>query len=297
MNPITLRAGTFCLLFAVAPSVTALNYTAVVLHPTGYDASEGVGASTQGQVGFATSAATNNKQHAIYWNGSAASAIDLNPAGFAISTANGASGNRQVGTGYATNAPFQYRALMWQGTAASAVDLNPTGFDGTQAFGVAGARQVGYGYGTATFNRSHAIVWRGTAESVVDLHPFVSAVNPNFIHSEATGIADDGTIVGYAIGSNFIHYAVEWKPNPDFNQNGTVDLADYVLWRKGLNTNYDESDYNLWRTHFGQTSPASSAGLDSQTAAVPEPASFALFTCGFFMTLLASGRRVPLLTR
>jgi fibronectin-binding autotransporter adhesin len=59
----------------------------------------------------------------------------------------------------------------------------------------------------------------------------------------------------------------------DYNGNGVVDAADYVVWRKGLGTTYTQSDYDAWRAHFGQT--ASGAGATTNTA-VPEPATFAL---------------------
>ena len=36
----------------------------------------------------------------------------------------------------------------------------------------------------------------------------------------------------------------------DFNHDGTVDAADYVVWRK---TDGTPAGYNTWRTHFGQT--------------------------------------------
>ena len=56
----------------------------------------------------------------------------------------------------------------------------------------------------------------------------------------------------------------------DFNANGVVDAADYVIWRKGLGTIYTQDDYNLWRTNFGRPG-GSGAGVDANTA-VPEPA-------------------------
>jgi hypothetical protein len=55
----------------------------------------------------------------------------------------------------------------------------------------------------------------------------------------------------------------------DFNHNGVVDAADYVVWRKGLGTTYTQSDYDVWRTYFGQTA-GSGAGAVAN-AAVPEP--------------------------
>jgi hypothetical protein len=64
----------------------------------------------------------------------------------------------------------------------------------------------------------------------------------------------------------------------DYNQNGTVDAADYVVWRTGLGTTYTQTDYDVWRANFGQ-SAGSGAALPSAeplSAAVPEPASFVL---------------------
>ncbi len=34
----------------------------------------------------------------------------------------------------------------------------------------------------------------------------------------------------------------------DFNGDGRVDAADYVLWRRGFGTTYNQNDYNNWRT-------------------------------------------------
>jgi microcystin-dependent protein len=56
----------------------------------------------------------------------------------------------------------------------------------------------------------------------------------------------------------------------DFNLDGLVDAADYVMWRKG-GPNFVPADYNLWRTNFGRT--LSGAGSDTPT---PEPTSWLL---------------------
>jgi T5SS/PEP-CTERM-associated repeat protein len=61
----------------------------------------------------------------------------------------------------------------------------------------------------------------------------------------------------------------------DFNENGVVDGADYVVWRKGLGTTYVASDYNVWRTHLGGTA---SGGAAAAASALPEPAT-ALLVC------------------
>jgi hypothetical protein len=50
----------------------------------------------------------------------------------------------------------------------------------------------------------------------------------------------------------------------DYNDNGTVDAADYVVWR---NSDGTQPGYNTWRTNFGRTA-ASGAGVI--LSAVPE---------------------------
>jgi hypothetical protein len=74
----------------------------------------------------------------------------------------------------------------------------------------------------------------------------------------------------------------------DYNANGVVDAADYVLWRdnNGLTSGattaqgdgtgdgmVNSDDFDFWQARFGNTS-GSGSGLDS--AAVPEPTSLAL---------------------
>jgi hypothetical protein len=76
----------------------------------------------------------------------------------------------------------------------------------------------------------------------------------------------------------------------DYNGNGRVDMADYVLWRNGgplqneVSTPnvVDASDYAAWRARFGNTSAAGSSLVDG--TAVPEP-SAALVS----VALLAAG--------
>ena len=60
----------------------------------------------------------------------------------------------------------------------------------------------------------------------------------------------------------------------DFNGDGSVDAADYVVWRKGLGTTYTQADYDVWRAHFGQTAGSGSGA--SAIAAVPEPTTLVL---------------------
>jgi hypothetical protein len=70
----------------------------------------------------------------------------------------------------------------------------------------------------------------------------------------------------------------------DYNSNGSVDAADYVLWRRNLNRNVfmpnrgasgqiTLADYNVWRTNFGRIAPGSGSTALDAGGAVPEPAS------------------------
>ena len=57
----------------------------------------------------------------------------------------------------------------------------------------------------------------------------------------------------------------------DYNQDGAVDAADYIVWRKNDGTS---EGYNTWRANFGQ--PSGSGSGASANAAVPEPATLVL---------------------
>jgi hypothetical protein len=69
-------------------------------------------------------------------------------------------------------------------------------------------------------------------------------------------------------------------PGPgDFNSDGIVDAADYVVWRKGAGSQFNATHHIEWSTHFGATSGAGSTALGA--AAVPEPAGAVLILLGF----------------
>jgi hypothetical protein len=86
----------------------------------------------------------------------------------------------------------------------------------------------------------------------------------------------------------------------DFNEDGNVNAADFVVWRKndvansplpndnGLASQAER--YELWRTNFG--SPSAGSGSLAGTAAVPEPAAWllAVFAAAFFGSMRPRGR-------
>ncbi|MEX2308151.1 MAG: hypothetical protein WD738_11190 [Pirellulales bacterium] len=89
----------------------------------------------------------------------------------------------------------------------------------------------------------------------------------------------------------------------DYNGNGVVDTADFVIWRKTLNQpanpfgsgadgdmdgTIDPGDYDFWAARFGNTVPGSGGG--AVNAAVPEPATGVLL---FLALLLIAGFAPP----
>jgi hypothetical protein len=73
----------------------------------------------------------------------------------------------------------------------------------------------------------------------------------------------------------------------DYNDNGTVDAADYILWRKGgpLANEVDNpgtvngQDYTEWRARFGNPNPGGGVGSNAN-ASIPEPTSVMLLLMG-----------------
>jgi hypothetical protein len=87
----------------------------------------------------------------------------------------------------------------------------------------------------------------------------------------------------------------------DFNGDGVVDAADYVVWRDTLgetgtglaadgngNNQIDAGDFDVWRANFGQTA-GSGAGATAN-AAVPEPSTLLLLTFAAAGWCLCRGR-------
>jgi hypothetical protein len=85
----------------------------------------------------------------------------------------------------------------------------------------------------------------------------------------------------------------------DYNDDGTVDAVDYVVWRKNEGTTNilpnDEiggmigpAHYTQWRAHFGQT--AGSGPGAGTYATVPEPATLIILLAG---TLAKFSRKAP----
>ena len=146
-------------------------------------------------------------------------------------------------------------------------------------------------------------VLHGTLD--VDLEGgFVPTLGNTFpILSATAGLS--GTFAGYqlpsigavnslavAYGANIVTIQVIAGLWGDYNGNGVVDAADYVVWRNTLgagvaafsgadgsgNGLVDQADYDLWRSRFGTVlGPGAGSGAGaSANAAVPEPSTMLL---------------------
>ncbi len=104
----------------------------------------------------------------------------------------------------------------------------------------------------------------------------ISPVNPH--QGGLTWTQDDGSVVFELVG--------------DYNRNGLVDMADYVLWRNSTGSSVaaysgadgngdgvvDANDYAVWRSHFGNSAPGAGSGAlaIASTASLVSPASQSL---------------------
>lgn len=80
----------------------------------------------------------------------------------------------------------------------------------------------------------------------------------------------------------------------DYNQNGVVDVADYVVWRKDpANFGGDPAGYNTWRANFGMTAGNGSGAVSN--ISVPEPMAAHLLLLG--LLAVGSCRYLPCATK
>lgn len=111
-------------------------------------------------------------------------------------------------------------------------------------------------------------------------------------------VIDEQDVLAFALTDIYSNNDVQLRVDDvfligDYNDNGTVDAADYALWRDNagappgtLPNDVDggligKAQYDTWKTHFGNTFPKSSA------FSVPEPASLCLL---ILVALLTASR-------
>ena len=97
----------------------------------------------------------------------------------------------------------------------------------------------------------------------------------------ASGVSDTGSVQLFSFNQSFFQTGPDLLPG-DYNNSGTVDAADYTLWRDNLGgvagTLLNDVDggaigqpqYDTWKNNFGRMAGPDSGSLS--ITAVPEPA-------------------------
>ena len=131
---------------------------------------------------------------------------------------------------------------------------------------------------------------------------------PNGKEVESNQFVPYGTNMTDTLGAS--NYPLNQLSLPwDYNQDGTVNAADYTVWRDTLGTvdptgksilansdqdgSVDQTDYDAWKWHFGESLPGSGSG--ALGSSVPEPATLLLVAVGGAIALMLrskSARRV-----
>ncbi len=163
-------------------------------------------------------------------------------------------------------------------------DAGNTTFFGTDIAGDADAFPNFFGTSAAT---PHVA---GLAALMLDAAPTLTPTQVGQILGFTTVDMDDPVLAGFQTGFDFATgnglvngvsaMNATRVSQGDYNSNGAVDAADYVMWRKNQgnsvahyaspdgsgNAVVDSADYNVWRSHFGQAFPVPGAGSGSSVS-------------------------------
>lgn len=91
----------------------------------------------------------------------------------------------------------------------------------------------------------------------------------------------------------------------DYNRDGAVNAADYIVWRSQLGTEganliadgnrngtIEQGDYDVWRSQFGETRDSGAIGALT-TSSVPEPVSWVMLLTGVLVMCNSTTFRLP----
>jgi hypothetical protein len=209
-------------------------------------------------------------------------------------------GTLEIGSspGQATGLDFQQNA-----SGALNVELQGTGLAQFDRLTLTGAAQLAGNVNVSLLG--------GFAPVLGNTFNFVSAtggVSGTFDSLTQPAGMPAGLFVGLAYQATFAQLVVIDHLPGDYNKNGVVDAADFVVWRDSTlgqivtalsgadgngNGMVDAGDYDFWRSHFGQTAAGSGSGL-ATSSAVPEPTALLLLTMGAAGVLLQRRRRISM---
>jgi hypothetical protein len=151
----------------------------------------------------------------------------------------------------------------------------------------------------------------GAETYTVSMDPFQAGV-PTYMNSGTLDPGEMNEHIGKPINwiefefyntATSASYATDWhirsieitSPDPvgepgDFNNDGKVGAADYVIWRKNTGNSPLPNDnglatqaerFNLWRSNFGNMTMPGSGGGAGGGSAIPEPGTFVYLVAAF----------------
>ncbi len=164
------------------------------------------------------------------------------------------------------------------------------------------ALNLNLGAFTPTGSETFTLIDNAGAQAVSGVFGTINGVAGSYTEGAAVTVGSSTFHITYAGGANhndvqLIGGSVPTGVPGDFNGNGVVDMADYVLWRNGgpLQNEISDTgvvtaqDYLDWRAHFGNTSGSGSSL--GQSTSVPEPGSICLLLIGTVVGLVNSRKR------
>lgn len=183
--------------------------SAVFMTPSGYSFSS-CSAVSKGQIVGETSSYIKPDGATLWRSADPEDYMILKtPGSYSYSYASDIRGDFIVGTadGYA----FSYYAAVWWGPSHIFYNLHDARYLYSEIAATNGRQHAGYSflYDKERRARTRAMVWTGLDNRATDLHQFLPT--GLFQSSEASGILDDGSIVGTASGYSYA-VAVVWVP-------------------------------------------------------------------------------------
>jgi hypothetical protein len=149
------------------------------------------------------------------------------------------------------------------------------------------SQAIGGDSGSSVFHKNSSGQWELIGIVNAMYSTYSTQQNPQPSNFAAFGVNPQGT---YTLFADLTYYRNEiiniMNAHPsvlpgDYNNDGKVDDADYIVWRKGLGTTYSQTAYDVWRAHYGEIAAGAGAvltasGSVSGGTGVPEPSSLIL---------------------